>query len=458
MIPEKRNNTVFLFGAGAMRAWGGPSTQELTEFIRKSGFMCTDNQTRITEHIYQTLVQNGIPDEEINFETIINVIEEMIVYYSPFHWIKQIPPLLKGFFTPTFEEMIFNYSFREDKKGHNYRLDIPIGYEYPFAKPSQHNEHPHQFFLMHLVTCLLTDLTRHIEKYTFKVGKTEEPISDIPINELFTKWIKNISQTSVPRLYTLNYDRVLKVLLKGEGIDCFEGFDYGEKMEHGIAYRANVKRILTDFDSPVHYNLHGSIFWHVEKLDRTLLPNPEIFLKRTPDYMCSHEIPFAQVEKGKTVMVTNIITGYQKAQRSLITPLKQMQAAFDRDCCFADELFVIGYSLGDEHINESIKTALRHNNDLKITFVDPSFNSNNIDFEFHYKISPYRKSGNRSPFTLKPGNIHTFYNGVVMVHTITFDQFLTMQNDPFQKIHLDRESYEPFLQHRNQQWYPGREE
>lgn len=29
-----------------------------------------------------------------------------------------------------------------------------------------------------------------------------------------------------------------------------------------------------------------------------------------------------QVEKGKTLLVTNIITGYQKAQRGMITPFK----------------------------------------------------------------------------------------------------------------------------------------
>src|SRR6202035_1558321 len=77
-----------------------------------------------------------------------------------------------------------------------------------------------------------------------------------------------------------------------------------------------------------------------------------------------------QIEKGKTLLVTSIVTGYQKAQRGMITPFKQMQAAFDRDCCFADEIYVIGYSFGDEHINESMRTAIRHNEKLKITIVD----------------------------------------------------------------------------------------
>lgn len=49
----------------------------------------------------------------------------------------------------------------------------------------------------------------------------------------------------------------------------------------------------------------------------------------------------------------------------MITLFKQMQAAFDRDCCFADELIIVGYSFGDEHINGSVKTALRYNKNSK---------------------------------------------------------------------------------------------
>lgn len=63
-----------------------------------------------------------------------------------------------------------------------------------------------------------------------------------------------------------------------------------------------------------------------------------------------------------------------------------MQAAFDKDCCFADEIYVIGYSFGMEHINESIKTALRHNENVKITIVDPNFSTSGLDFQMAIKL------------------------------------------------------------------------
>ncbi len=85
-------------------------------------------------------------------------------------------------------------------------------------------------------------------------------------------------------------------------------------------------------------------------------------------------------------MVTNIITGFQKAQKAMITPFKQMQAAFDKDCFFSEEIYIIGYSFGDEHINATLRTALRHNDKLKIIIVDPFFMENNFDVLFISKL------------------------------------------------------------------------
>lgn len=39
-----KNNNVFLFGAGAMIDWGGPTTQELTERIREEGFKVSNSE------------------------------------------------------------------------------------------------------------------------------------------------------------------------------------------------------------------------------------------------------------------------------------------------------------------------------------------------------------------------------------------------------------------------------
>ena len=76
-----KKRIVFLFGAGAVLDWGGPCTTELTELILNSGYYCKGNNKRITQHLYDLLAAN-YPKIAINFETILNVIEELIVYFA----------------------------------------------------------------------------------------------------------------------------------------------------------------------------------------------------------------------------------------------------------------------------------------------------------------------------------------------------------------------------------------
>ena len=127
---------------------------------------------------------------------------------------------------------------------------------------------------------------------------------------------------------------------------------------------------------------------------------------------------------------SNIVTGYQKAQRTMIIPVKQMQAAFDRDCCFADEIYIDGYSLGDEHINESIKTAVRHSTKVRIKIVDSFFLKNELDFQMAIKLFPYRQEGIMQPKTIEV-NLHTFCDGAFILYTLGFREILELQTVPY---------------------------
>jgi hypothetical protein len=51
----------------------------------------------------------------------------------------------------------------------------------------------------------------------------------------------------------------LKCLTKEINIDLFEGFTYDDEIPVSGIYLI-LKKIITDFESNVHYNLHGSIF------------------------------------------------------------------------------------------------------------------------------------------------------------------------------------------------------
>lgn len=131
-----KKRKVFLFGAGATLDWKSPKTSELTELVLKSGFKTIDNKTTITEFIYRRLLANGYSSNEINFETLINVIEELIVFYSPFNAEKKVPSILSCFFHPDCERELLNFSVEGGEIRHGFRLQIPAGKEYLMCRSS----------------------------------------------------------------------------------------------------------------------------------------------------------------------------------------------------------------------------------------------------------------------------------------------------------------------------------
>src|SRR4051794_16201570 len=105
-----RTKRIFLFGAGAALEWGAPKTSELTELILNCGFKTCDNKTTVTKFIYQILLNNGYTSKDVNFETIISVIEELVVYYSNFDSEKNTTSLYTCFFESKFRDEILNFS------------------------------------------------------------------------------------------------------------------------------------------------------------------------------------------------------------------------------------------------------------------------------------------------------------------------------------------------------------
>jgi len=417
--------TIFLFGSGATLAWGSPTTLDLTNLVREHSFKTTDNRS-ITEFIYTKLIDNGYSGTDVNFETIISVIEELIVYYSQFDGDTRDPSLSSVFFASPYEKELLNYSIEGGTPRHGYLLQIPSGERYPLSKPAFHKETPSQMFFQHLLSLLLTNITAEIHRYAYHTAGHPMTTLDSDTSKSFVGWMKLLSGKSMLRLYTLNYERIFKILLARAGMDVFEGFDCGEYVEGAYPIRANVCRIQSDTESHIHYNLHGSAFWEVLPLDKKQLPNPEIVLSPLFGLPSANEPASVQMEKGRTLLFTNIITGYQKAQRGMITPFKQMQAAFDRDCTLADEVYVIGYSFGDEHINESLKTALRHNRKLRVTIVDPQFIKNKMDYELAIRLFSFMHDDNMRPEKVED-HLYRYFGGAVTVHEIGFEEFLESQ-------------------------------
>lgn len=433
-----KKRIVLLLGAGAVIDWKGPKTCELTKLIRESGFYCNDNKTRITEYLFQSLVKNGHDEKDINFETIINVIEELLIYYSSFDKDKKTPSLPKVFFNSSFEEILLNFSIEGGEVKHGFKLEIPKGVTYEFQHIGALNEEtPAQYFFQLLLANLLTTINVRISKYAYHRNDEHTKIfteANTEINSLFLKWLERLNlNENILRIYSLNYDRNFKVLALKSGIsEIFEGYECGESVELGTKIRANIPRIITDFDCHCHYNLHGSAFWVPEQRDKFQLFNEELFLQASPHLTInSTEQPYIQIEKGKSIIVSNIITGYQKAQKGYIAPFKQMQSAFDSDCIFTDVLYIIGYSFGDEHINMSIKTALKYNPKIKICIVDPTYDER--DGKNGYKLLQQKFinvfTHYLNNFTSKRINetCNEYFDEKIIVYGIGMKEFLTIQ-------------------------------
>lgn len=426
---NKKERTVFLLGAGATMGWKSPTTYNLTQLVRGSGFKTKDDKTTITEYLYQALIDNGYSENEINFETIINLIEELIVYYSYFDVDKETPSLLNCLFSPkykNFEDEVFNYSIKGGEIKHGYELQIPAGKDYYLSNRAYHNETPNQLFLLQLLNVILSNISAEISRYAYHTSGHSVIDTTSSYSKGVSQWMEDLSQDRILRIYTLNYERIFKILLQRNEIPVFEGFDCDEYIPMRSSLRANVSRILNDKDCHCHYNLHGSVYWQVFSLDQHQLPNPEIGLCAGPNLPVNHSPASFQVEKGKTLLVTNIITGYQKAQKINITPYRQMHSAFDYDCFFADEIYIIGYSFGDEHINQCLKTALRYNGEVKITIVDPSFIKNKMDEKLAFTFFASRDLKDMKPMNVDEST-RSYFDGAITVHTKTFEDLLNME-------------------------------
>lgn len=417
---------VFLFGAGAVLEWGGPTTLELTKLVRESGFPIADSKTKVTEFIYQKLISFGYSPDEINFETIISVIEELIIFYSEFDKEKQIPSILAPFFSFNWRDELLNYNIKGGKRVHGYTLQIPKGKDYNYSQRAYNNENPDQFYFQHLLSLIITVLCDRISEYSWHTTTHSVINLESESSLLFRNWIKVQEENRIVRAYTLNYDRLFKVLASKEKIDLFEGYEDPETAKPGCPIRAEIPRILSDFDTNIFYNLHGSAFWNVRSHDHMSLPNPEIVFYGTIHLPVNDETVAVHIDKGSPFLVTNIITGYQKAQKGYFSPVKQMQSSFDKDCCAAEKLFIIGYSFGDESINQSIKTALRYNPKLKIEIIDPSFIDQKMNEEFSFRFFSFLPSRNINPKKVSK-NIYSYYDDKILINAVGFADYLKMK-------------------------------
>jgi len=426
----KKRRKVFLFGAGAALAWyNAPSTQQITEIICKTGFKNAKGEF-VTKKIFQWLQKEGY---EPNFETIFSVIEDFLRYWKRskeawnngvFYFVDSQNSNWKDFID------LKKYQILKESSGGNYSIHIPDRH-FNRVNANRKTMHPNAKYFELLLTDIHKVLNSLISKYSFFTVvndgfyKKEE---NRRINSLFQSYIRCESEDSCLRMYTLNYDVVFQVLFEKENIPIIQGFDTKERnvicrLEHGGA-KPDPYEVIHDRESHCIYHLHGNIYWSVNRkhhLDiRKTSDKYEYQLLGYPDFNNNSSSSDVEMEQGNKLFLSNIITGYQKLQRTALSPFRQMMSSFDQDCYEADELFIIGYSFGDEHINDIVRQAKKVNKSLKIKIVNPGYNDElnlKLYIDWNQKIEDFKKT--------KLSEDHWQYpNMGVEVYKMKFEEFL----------------------------------
>lgn len=332
------HKSLFLTGAGLAITWDGKSTNGITnDLICKNKLCCA---------IYKYL---STKDIKLNFEEIIYSIELL------FH---------------------HNYSYMYSKDNRlNYIFPKVFNVSLPFndiIKPLvQKSLKEERVFYHEQFLQAISLISESIKGYSDLVSQK------IDLNTKLEVFIKSFSATHPPRCYTTNYDRLFIDAVKS--IDFFDGFSLKREDTYHRNYRSlDLNKIIQDRECNCFYNLHGSIYWDVPYgEDKQLAVFDEGFDPIELNYFNREQL--ASVNPNEFQMLTPIITGHNKAQRSLLEPFNGFFNSFLQDCFTSDIWYIIGYSFSDPHINNALKTAFynRETKPSKVIWISKNDKSKN---------------------------------------------------------------------------------
>ncbi len=334
----KRNRSVFI--AGAVIPWGASTTTELTNLLKDDEVFINDKGERIGLYLFDLLSSNTPDRLSPNFETILNFIEAL---YQ-----------LRNKDKPLFNSQLLKSSFRiNDYCLINDNINTKLN---SFEKSNPNREdgifktiflntafgnHRHiggYLFYQELYFHFVVIIIKRIQAY----DNQQNLGSYLELNKCFENFLMNSKRNrGLLRYYTLNYDLLPFKIFNG----FFDGYNFNGKID--------LVRIIKENYIYVYYNLHGSIMmdfnWHKS------------------GYTNSSSTP--STFDNNRLISSPIITGYNKIDRIFGQSYVHFYNKLIDDCYNADEIYLIGYSFGDKHINSAINGAMQIGK-TKITLID----------------------------------------------------------------------------------------
>ena len=327
MATDGKKRAMILVGAGASLDFGVPSVADLTKYIgqkvaadawmRKIG---GDTAYRV---IYKTLsayLQGGAP--AVNFEHIHHCAHELLFTFDPSpSTVNEYRPILQPFI----------------------RREIEVG------------------------ELSLQELVRHMTKFIFdRVSAIcEDPKADLG---LITSFLGRLRNDHVVRIYTTNYDDLLLQAVP----DLYTGFD---PKPSSNAKRFDRRAFWKAADVDCVFHLHGSVH-----LAFSNDPAPPAGVDLGDLYWFDHRADASRRSlyygsgdrrmDGSRIVRTALVTGLDKLSRLQQRPLAHYYASMAVDAMKADIIYVIGYGLGDLHLNTWLAEARRMKPTPPLVFVD----------------------------------------------------------------------------------------
>ncbi len=353
------NKTVFLLGAGAMKPWGGPLASDIDKHLCEQDLYKTrkDPTKSVASFLFEKLNQHYPKAQSPNFETTIAFIEAL--YNYSYDKLKSLLYKEGHFNTSVFDlqdwineirDYVIEGDLKDDK---NKPISIYKKHIQSLSSPTQlpkGTEDAHYF--RDLLAFLLDRVGDKVTEYDNPANiATKEALN----GRLFAL-LEPRKSNGITRIYTTNYDRLIPYIFRQHNTPVFDGFSDSLPKEYEVGFHPDIKRIMLDQESTNYYNLHGSMYWTYSTEISQLQPG---FIC-TPNKEQSNYATFSQAAANprESFFVSNIVTGYNKLQRTNLPPLNAFSYAFQRDCIEADTLVVVGYSYSDSHINRIIQNGI----------------------------------------------------------------------------------------------------
>ena len=358
---------VILLGAGATLGWNGRTTKQITQSLIEDKKFLTKNGESLASFIQRKLAEyHGLQNlteinNDINFEYLINTLESLSEYVyqvaqggGPPQFVGSKPAwfILREFFD---EIRFYTCQGKDGQQGwSNYRNGTD---SYETSYEQIHSENCDLHHLLEATKHYMYIIRMHVARYDATYG--EERFKQM--NDSFCDFYSHLKEKGyVVRFYTTNYDDIVpKIIGRFREPAPFTGFDPPvSDLQRELL--PNVKKVLTDCSSDVYYNLHGNIYWdfanHEERAEMTY-----VFKMGMPQIrnFYTHQ---EYTNPTESTNVYNIVTGFNKLQKTTMEPLRSFSNAFSIDCINANLLITIGYSYSDPHINKSMKNAVDENN------------------------------------------------------------------------------------------------